>query len=194
MAKNKERMASDSFNVSDAESEYSFQLKKKRRWWWLLLLLLLLIGLLLLLKRCPNNHNTNTPIHNDTVQPTPTPQPKPEPEPEPKPTDSIAPPVLKPCDELTQAGKNIPESFIFDMGQVGGTFVLEYNTGEIYPDKIVVYDGENSNANVIFSFNDVTPNGDQKAVIRFTQSKVYIEISPDQDTGTFWGILAHCPE
>lgn len=184
MVKNKEKVASDSFSISDVESEYSFQLKKKRRWWWLLLLLLLLlIGLLFLLKRCSHN-DINIPVGNNPVQTTP----------EPQPTDSIAPPVLKPCDELTQAGKSMPESFIFDMGQVGGTFVLEYNTGDLYPDRIVVYDGENNNANVIFKFDDVTPNGDQTAVIRFTKSKVYIEITPDQDINTEWVILAHCPQ
>lgn len=183
MAKNKEEFASNSFSIDNSGSEYSFQLKKKRPWWWLLLLLLfLLIGLLLLLKCCSND--TNTPISNNPVQTKPVPQP----------TDSIAPPVVKPCDELTQAGMNMPESFIFDMGQVGGKFVLEYDTGKLYPDLIVVYDGEDRYSKEIFRFDGTTPDDAQLAEITFTQSKVYIVITPHDSVETRWEITAHCPQ
>jgi hypothetical protein len=46
MARNKEKMATDTFSISNAEDVYSFQLKKNPSLWWLWLLLLLLIGLL----------------------------------------------------------------------------------------------------------------------------------------------------
>lgn len=105
----------------------------------------------------------------------------------------VMPKTFKPCDQKTQSGKNIPESFTFDMGQEGGTFVLDYNTGANIPDKIVVYDGENRNGKVIFSYSGVT-SGTLQREITFTQSTIFIEVIPSMDSDTFWEITAHCPQ
>lgn len=103
-------------------------------------------------------------------------------------------PVLKSCDEKTVSGSNNPESFVFNMGQKGGTFVLDYNTGNIYPDRIIVYDGNSRNGKEIWSFEGTTDGTQQSKPIKFTQSEVFIEIIPNGDSGTSWDIAPHCPQ
>ena len=105
----------------------------------------------------------------------------------------VVPKKYKPCDQKTQSGKNIPESFTFDMGQEGGSFILDYDTGVKIPDKIVVYDGENRSGKVIFSYSGITGGTLQKS-ISFTQSTIFIEVIPSTDEDTFWEITAHCPQ
>lgn len=109
------------------------------------------------------------------------------------PVDPVVPPVQKACDAMTKAGRNTPESFVFDMGQNGGTFVFEYNTFDVHPDSIVIHDGNSRNGKVIFNYNGTT-NGTRTKKVKFTQSQVYIEVYPSGDSGTSWEFIANCPE
>lgn len=180
--------------------------EEKESWWsrfwgwgsgclnWLLALLLLgLIGLLLwyLLGRhnfsfCGRDCECNeyVVVPDNPVIPT---DPNPDPGPNPK-------PVQKTCsdDDNTKAGRNTPESFIFDMGQKSGSFVFEYETGCSYPDNIVIYDGENNKGKVIFKYHGTTCGFERKKV-SFSNQKIYVEIIPDSDIETIWEIKVHCP-
>ena len=114
------------------------------------------------------------------------------------PDEPVGPPVvMQPCDELIQSGSNSPESFIFDMGQTGGSFVFEYATGAVYPDLIVIYDGDSRSGKEIFRYNGVTGDGGWdnalKQKVDFSQSKVFIEVIPDGSEKTWWQIKANCP-
>ena len=113
------------------------------------------------------------------------------------PVDPPDPPVMQPCDELIQSGSNSPESFVFDMGQMGGSFVFEYATGAVYPDLIIIYDGDSKSGKEIFRYNGVTGddgwNNSKKQKVVFSQSKVFIEVIPDGSDKTWWQIKANCP-
>lgn len=119
---------------------------------------------------------------------------RPHPDPCPGP---VPPPLRKPCDEMQTSGRNTPESFIFDMGQDAGSFDFEYATGGVYPDLIVIYEGENNQGKEIFRYFGTT--GDNGWYSHFTKPvdfnkrKIYIEIKPDSDTGTYWEIKVNCP-
>lgn len=151
-----------------------------------LLLLFLLLWLFLLGKG--NFDFCGCGCTDPIERPHPTPSPSPGP---------VPPPVRKPCDEMQTSGSYTPESFIFDMGQESGSFLFEYATGAVYPDKIVIYDGENSRGKEIFRYYGVTGDGGWAShlvsPVDFHKSKIYIEVIPHSDTGTYWEIKANCP-
>ena len=164
--------------------------------WLLSLLLIGLIGLLLWYLLGKHNLNFCGCNCNETVITPPGPKPSPGPTPTPDPNHDPSP-VLKPCDELQRSGNNTPESFIFEMGQESGSFLFEYATGGKYKDEIVIYDGENNKGKRIFEFNDIT-GGDgwysrQSKRVRFSNNKIYIEITPDSNFETYWEIKVNCP-
>lgn len=170
--------------------------------WLLLLLGLLLIFLLLwcfLFGKCNINlcGECNCKDPAPRVKPIPTP-PGPDPivDTDTVPTP-IPEPIMKPCNELLKEGRNSPESFIYDMGQKSGVFLFEYVTGNVYPDRITIYDGDNTNEKVLFNYKGITGDLDwdnrQKVYLTFTNSRVLIVVSPDKDYGTQWKIQAHCP-
>lgn len=106
-------------------------------------------------------------------------------------------PILKPCNELQTSGSNTPESFIFDMGHDRGSFLFEYATGGVYPDVIVIYDGNSNNGKEIFRYYGTTGAngwGDHLTKrIDFHKREIYIDIIPDRSDGTYWEINVNCP-
>ena len=122
------------------------------------------------------------------------PEPNSEPAPHPQPAPE---PVLKPCDELQKSGSNTPESYIFDMGQDFGSFIFEYATGGIYSDKIIIYNGENNEGEEIFRYDGTTGDSGwddrQTRRVQFSNQKIYIEITPNGSSGTYWEIKVNCP-
>ena len=169
------------------------------KWWWLsgclnwllALLLLFLIGLLLWFLLGKHNINFCGEINNDcnceeAIEPTPSPTPSPLPD-----------PVIESCDEIQRQGSNNPESFVFDMGQEGGTFTFEYATGGSIADLIVIYDGATRNDKEIFRYYGITgPDGwvsKQSKTITFSGQSILVDIIPDNDPGTYWEVKANCP-
>lgn len=188
----------------------------KESWWsrfwgwgsgclnWLLMLLLLgLIGFLLwYLLTGYRNFNFCGCDCEETVIVPPSPQPSPDPDPYPQPLPNpepqpVPPPVQKPCNEFQKPGSNTPESYVFDMGQESGSFVFEYATGGRYSDEIVIYNGENKNGEEIFRYSGTTGNdawnSRQSKRIQFSNQKIFIEITPDGNIGTYWEIKVNCP-
>lgn len=165
-------------------------------WWWLsgclnwllALLLLFLIGLLLFFLLGNHDINFCGEINNDcnceeAIEP-PTPGPLPD-------------PVRESCDEIQRQGSNNPESFVFDMGQEGGTFTFEYATGNAIADLIVIYDGATRNDKEIFRYYGITGSGGwvskQSKTISFSGQSILVDIIPDNDPDTYWEVKANCP-
>ena len=156
------------------------------------LLLLALIGLLLwfLLGNhnlnfcgCDCNEETNViPIHEE----------------EEKEVIDTTATTISACDELQYAGNNDPKNFVFDMGQPQGTFLFEYATGNNQADRIVIYDGDNRNANVIYDYYGTTGNCNfsecEKISLNFTHQIILVDVIPDSESGTCWEIKVHCPQ
>lgn len=107
--------------------------------------------------------------------------------------DPIPSPVQKDCNEVQRQGSNSPESFIFDMGKDGGSFLLEYDTGNLIADLIVVYDGDTRNSKEIFRFYGITDTGIRNEVIQFTGKSILVDIIPDQSPDTYWSVKVNCP-
>lgn len=159
--------------------------------WLLALLLLALIGFLLWfllgnhgINLCGCNCNETIIIQHDTVFINDTVVPPPTPE------------QLTPCNELTSSGSNLPETHVFNMGQKSGTFVFEYNTGNVYPDHIVIYDGLTKQDKKIFDYYGVT--GDsysrEQVTLHFSSQYVLVDIKPDSSIETYWEIKVNCPK
>lgn len=111
----------------------------------------------------------------------------------PTPPTPVTPPVHKSCEDAqTRAGKNAPESFVFDMGQQGGKFDFVYNTGASISDLILIRDGDASGP-VIFRYDGVS-SGDLIQEVKFTKSTVYVEVHPSNDSGTIWEFTVNCPK
>lgn len=190
----------------NADTDFVAKTPSKKRgdfWTALLKWLLLALGLLLLflllwcfifdkchLNLCGCDCGCNETI---VVKPDPDPDPDPGPDPDPEP---IPEPVLKPCDALQKNGSNNPESFLYEMGQQKGTFLFEYETGGVHPDKIVVYDGDNTNEKILFEYYGTTGSYSSDRMqknITFSNWKVLIVVSPSQNPDTYWEIKANCP-
>ncbi len=154
--------------------------------WLLALLLLALIGLLLWflladhnINFCGNDCNCEVVIPNDSIGPDDPNKPQ---------------PILKSCDEQFHQGSNNPESYLINLGQEGGYFEFEYCTGGQIPDRIIIYDGDSRSNHVVFDYYGVTGNDiviNEK--IAFTKESILVDIIPNEDSGTYWSILVHCP-
>ena len=84
----------------------------------------------------------------------------------------------------------------FNMGQQGGSFLLEYFT-DSHPDHIMIYDGTSSDysaskAKLIFDFDGATNTTyyAHSQYVTFTSSYVCVVV----DNGSNWGYYLHCPQ
>ena len=187
-------------------------------WWWLsgclnwLLALLLLWLIALLLWFLLGHHNLNfcgtivgdceceeeVIIQRDTVVVHDTVPVKPEPKVDPKPD----PKALDPCQELKSNGSNTPEQHLFNMGQIGGSFLFEYATGNTYADRIVIYDGKTKNSKIIFQYYGTTGEPEinstyaepGRKTVHFSGQYILIDIIPDPSPQTGWEIKVNCPK
>ena len=172
--------------------------------WLLSLLFLLLIGLLLWFLFGHHNINfcgsilgdcdcekENTTI-TDTIKPNVNPNLDPVPDPQ----------ALDPCQELQSNGHNQAERHLFNMGQIGGSFLFEYATGDVLADSIVIYDGKSQNDKIIFEYygttgstavNDIYIEPGRKTV-HFSSQYILIDVIPDPSPGTSWEIKVNCPQ
>jgi hypothetical protein len=144
---------------------------------------------------CDCDCDCDTVLPIDTVYP-PTPPPHQDLDPDPTPPkhDPKKPkPVKKPCDEQFHQGSNNPESYIISLGQTGGTFDFEYNTGKKYPDRIVIYDGNSRSNRIIFEYHGVTGDINVNERISFSKESILVDITPDKSPKTYWSIQVHCP-
>lgn len=161
--------------------------------WLLTLLLLGLIGLLLWFLL--GNHNLNFCGCDCEEEPNVV---HVEEEEENEVQDTTTTRTISACDELQYAGDNNPKSFVFDMGQTQGSFLFEYATGNNQADRIIIYDGDNRNANVIYDYYGTTGNCNladgEKKQLHFTHQIILVDVIPDSEYGTCWEIKVHCPQ
>lgn len=99
------------------------------------------------------------------------------------------------CEDAKQAtGKNEDYKGAFDMGQQSGDFWLHFDHWGI-PDRIIVYDGPDSNAKIIYDqgFDEMEAVKDLR--LHFTKRWVCVEIIYNRNcSSTGWSFTVNCPE
>ena len=150
--------------------------------WLLLLLLLALIFMVIwccLLKKCNFNFCGCECEGTTVVIPDPRPNPPVNPE-----------ATVSPCNAQVKSGGEEGYVGIFEMGQPSGTFVFQYNTQSV-PDKITIFDGENTSGEVIFFYEGSTEKP-LEAVVNFNKPTITIQVTGLRQ-GTYWEFLVNCP-
>ena len=109
------------------------------------------------------------------------------------PNDTSRTVVRRPCDAQEMSGSNKPYTGIYDMGTASGQFLLEYNTGDIYPDHIRVYNGRTATGNPIWEYYGTT-GADLTEKIPYNSEYVTVTVDPDPSDGTFWKFRVNCPQ
>ena len=83
----------------------------------------------------------------------------------------------------------------FDLQQTSGNFMFSYNTGDIHPDLINIYDGPRDvmrNSSPIWTANEAT-QGVKSVSIPFTNRIVTIEVIGGGNTLSIWEYYVDCP-
>jgi subtilisin family serine protease len=101
--------------------------------------------------------------------------------------ECVEPP--SPCNSIVTSGGDEGYVGSFEMGQQSGTFVFAYNTQNV-PDKITLYDGVNTNGNVIFTYEGSTRTP-LVSNVQFHQPAITVEIIGGDET--YWEFLINCP-
>ena len=79
------------------------------------------------------------------------------------------------------------------MGQTGGSFEFQCWTGNVYADRVVIYDGRGTFGEILWQYHGLTNDEVITTIINFKQDYVTVSVEPDSDEGTKWRIMVNCP-
>jgi hypothetical protein len=106
--------------------------------------------------------------------------------------DIIIEELTRPCGTQQVAGGDTPDTRVFDMNNIGGTFRFDFQTFSIKDQMIVRYQG-----NPLFDTGCVGTSGSKLIEYHGSSTKIEVEVKPNcptgQGTGTLWNYTVQCP-